>query len=114
MEEMNKLEQCFNLKIIVASLNSPTSVNLLYESFFESENVIYLKNYECHLSYVTDYTKIANKFQCEKCYKIFKRHWHLKRCYSNCYERTKYIFTGGFHKNQETNLHLQNLPMKIL
>ena len=33
---------------------------------------------------------------------MFKRHWHLKRHYSNCYERTKYIFPGGFQKNQET------------
>ena len=39
---MNKLEQCFNVKIIIVSLNSSASVNLLYDSFFESENVIYL------------------------------------------------------------------------
>ena len=99
---MNKLEQCFNVKIIIVSLNSSTSVNLLYESLFESENIIYLNNYENHLSYITDYSKVANKFQCEKCNKMFKRHWHLKRHYTNCYERTKYIFPGGFHKNQET------------
>ena len=47
---MNKLEQCFNVKIIIVSLKSSTSVNLLYDSFFESENVIYLNNYENHLS----------------------------------------------------------------
>ena len=69
---MNKLEQCFNVKITIVSLNSSTSVNLLKESFFESENVIYLNNYESHLSYITDYSKVANKCQCEKCNKILK------------------------------------------
>ena len=33
---------------------------------------------------------------------MFTRQWHLKRHSIDCYERTKYIFPGGFHKNQET------------
>ena len=99
---MNKLEQCFNVKIIIVSLNSCTSVNLLYGTFFETENVMYLNNYENHLSYITKYSKFANKFPCGKCDKMFNRHWHLKRHYANCYERTKNVFPGGFHKNQET------------
>ena len=33
---------------------------------------------------------------------MFNRHWHLKRHYANCYERTKYIFPEGFYKYQET------------
>ena len=43
-EDMNKMGQCFNVKIVIVSLNSSNSVNLLYESFFESETVIYLNN----------------------------------------------------------------------
>ena len=35
IEEMNKLEQCFNVKIIIVSLNSSTSVNSLYNSFLK-------------------------------------------------------------------------------
>ena len=70
--------------------------------FFESDNVMYLNNYQNHLSYITDYSKFANKFQCEKFNKMFKRQWNLKRHCSNCYERIKYIFPGGFHGNQDT------------
>ena len=102
IDDMNKLEQCFNVKIIIVSMNSSNSINLLYDSFFESQNLIYLNNYENRLSYITNYSKVANKFQCEKCNKMFNRHWHLKRHYANCYERTKYIFPGSFHKYQET------------
>ena len=63
---------------------------------------MYLNNYENHISCIIDHSRFANKFQCEKCNKMFKRQWRLKRHYTNCYERTKYIFPGGFQKNQET------------
>ena len=102
IEEMSTLEQCFNLKVNTVSMNSSGSVNVIYESLFESENVMYLNNYQNHLSYITNYSKFASKFQCEKCSKMFKRQWDLKRHYTNCYERTKYIFPGGFHRNGET------------
>ena len=94
--------ETFDVKIIIVSLNSSTSVNLLYDSLYESEKIMYLNNYKNHLSYITNYSKVANKFQCEKCNKMSNRYWNLKRHYQNCCERTKYIFTGGFHKHQET------------
>ena len=102
IDQISRLEQCFNLKINIVSMNSSGSVNVIYESLFESENVMYLNNYKDHLSYITNYSKFASKFQCEKCSKMFKRQWNLKRHYTNCYERTKYIFSGGFHRNAET------------
>ena len=46
--------------------------------------------------------KFAKKFQCEKCFKIFKKIWHLKRHNAICYERNKYIFLGGFNKTKPT------------
>ena len=82
-------------------MNSSGSVNVIYESLYQSENVMYLNNYQDHLSYITNYWKFASKFQCEKCSKMFKRQWDLKRHYTNCFERTKYLFPGGFHRNAE-------------
>ena len=102
IQDMNKLEQCFNLKINIVSMNSSGSVNVIYESLSQAENVMYLNNYQDHLSYITNYTKFASKFQCEKCSKMFKRQWDLKRHYTNCFDRTKYVFPGGFHRNAET------------
>ena len=32
---------------------------------------------------------------------MFKNEWNLKR-HGSCYERTKYVFPGGFHKNDHT------------
>ena len=86
----------------------------MYDSLYESEKIMYLNNYENHLSYITNYSKVANKFQCEKCNKMFNRYWNLKRHYQNCYERTKYIFPGGFYKHQETIFDkLQSLTIYV-
>ena len=54
------------------------------------------------ISFITNFQKFAKRFQCEKCSKIFKKIWHLKRHNAICYERTKYIFPGGFHKTKPT------------
>ena len=83
-------------------MNSSGSVRLINESLYESDNIMHLNNYQNHLSYISNYSKFANKLQCEKCNKMFKRQWDLKRYYTNCYERTKGIFPGGFHRNAET------------
>ena len=73
IQDMNTLEHCFNLKINIMSMNSSGSVNVIYESLFKSDNLMYLINYQHHLSYMTNYSKFASKFQCEKCSKMFKR-----------------------------------------
>ena len=66
---------------------------------------MYLDNYQNHLSYITS---------CEKYNKMFKRQWDLKRHYTNCYERTKYIFPGGFHRIAETILDkLESLTIYV-
>ena len=100
IEEMSGLEQCFNLKINVVSSNSSGSGNVIYESLFKSENVMYLNNYQNHLSYITNYSKFANKFQFEKCLKALDS--YIIEYYSNCYERTKYIFPRGFHRKYDS------------
>ena len=101
---MSRLEQCFNLKINVVSMNSSGSVDVMYKSFFESENVMYLNNYQNHLSYITNYSKLGNKFQCEKCSKMFKRRWDLKRHYTNCMKGPNTYFLEVFIELQKSHL----------
>ena len=58
--------------------------------------------YDNHFSYITNFEKLVKRFQCDKCLKLFKRQWNLKRHYSNCYDRTKYSFPGGYYSNPAT------------
>ena len=112
LEDMSLLEECFNVKIKVYSINEDAAVNVIFDSISSNSNVIYLNVYHNHLSYITNYTKFIKKFQCLKCSKLFKREWDMKRHNKNCFERTKLFFPGGFHNTNQTifeKLHSLNI-----
>ena len=102
LDDMTKLEECFNIKIKIFNMNPSGAVNLIFDSINDNKEVMYLNIFDDHLSYITALKKFIKKYQCEKCSKMFKNEWNLKRHYGSCYERTKYIFPGGFHKTDQT------------
>ena len=102
MNDISELEICFNVKIMVYCLNSNGTVSLIYNSLSDNDDVMYLNLYDNHFSYITNFEKLVKRFQCDKCLKLFKRQWNLKRHYANCYDRTKYSFPGGFYSNSTT------------
>ena len=102
LNDISQLEDCFNVKIKIFNMNPNGAVNLIFDSINENKDVMYLNISDSHLSYITDLKKFIKKYECEKCSKMFRNEWNLKRHYASCYERTKYIFPGGFHKNDQT------------
>ena len=102
IDDISKLEICFKVKIMVYCLNSNGTVSLLYNSLSNNTDIMYLNMYGNHFSYITNFEKLVKRFQCDKCLKLFKHQWNLKRHYSNCYYRTKYSFPGGFYCNSTT------------
>ena len=102
LEDITELELCFNVKVMVYCLNSNGTVSLIYNSLNNNTDVMYLNMYDNHFSYITNFEKLVKKFQCDKCLKLFKRQWNLRRHYTNCYDRTKYSFPGGFFCNSTT------------
>ena len=95
LDDISKLEECFKIKIKIFNMNPNGAVNLIFDSINENNDIMYLN----HLSYITDFKKFIKKYECEKCSKMFKNEWNLN---VSCYERTKYIFPGGFYKNDQT------------
>ena len=73
-------------------MNPSGSVNLIFDSVNAYKDVMHLNIFDNHLSYITDVKKFIQKYECEKCSKMFKIEWNLKRHYGSCYERTKYVF----------------------
>ena len=102
LDDICHLEECFNIKIKIFNMNPNGAVNLIYDSDNDNNDVIYLNIFDNHLSYITDLRKFIKKYEYEKCSKMFRNEWNLKRHYGTCYERTKHKFPGGFHKNDQT------------
>ena len=101
LTDIDNLKQCFNVKIMIYSLNPNGIVKMVYNSLSSFSDKMYLNLRENHMSYITNFKSFAKKFQCEKCEKLFKREWSLKR-HSNCFHRTNDSFPGGFHKTPAT------------
>ena len=102
LSDIEHPEKCFSKIFLGYSLFSNGTVKLVYNSLTSFTEKIYLGLYENHLSHITNFKKIANKFQCEKCKKLFKREWALKVHFNSCNDRTTHIFPGGFHKESPT------------
>ena len=102
IEDVINLEKCFEVKIILYSLNANGTVSHIYETMSEYQSKMYLNVFQNHFSYITNFDQFAKKFQCDKCGKIFKRLWNMKTHYKTCYDRTKYIFPGGFYESKST------------
>ena len=101
-DNMSKLQECFNVKIKIFNENDTGCVNLIFDSICSIDAVMYLNNFENHLSYITEFKKFVRKYECKKCSKMFKSEWNLKRHYSTCYDTTKYIFPVGFYESDQT------------
>ena len=55
-----------------------------------------------HLSYVKDLDMYAQRFQCNKCTRLFKKIKSLKKHYPNCSRVTKLRCPGGFYQSNIT------------
>ena len=95
-EDITEIEKCFSVKVLICNLNSNSTVSCVYETMSQNSSKMYHNVYHNHYSYITNFPKFTKKFQCEKCSEIFKKIRHLERHTFLCYERTKYIFPGGF------------------
>ena len=99
VEDMHDLEKCFDIKILIYRLNEDQTVNLVFNSLNQSLFPLYLNICDNHLSYITKFANYAKRFQCEKCLKLFRREWTMKNHFRTCYDRTRYIFPGGFYNS---------------
>ena len=72
MDDISKLEECFNLKIKIFNMNPSGSVNLIFDSINDNGDMMYLNIFDNHLSYITDLKKFIKKYECKKCSKMFK------------------------------------------
>ena len=88
-----------------------------YKSLSRFEDTLYLDLQKNHLSYVPDVDVYAKRFQCQRCNRLFKRYYRLKRHYAVCSKMTKLKFPGGFHKPkltvfEELEKYGINVPLK--
>ena len=79
LEDLDSLEQCFQVNMIVLQMISKGVVKTvrLYLSRFSSN--LYLNLYETHLSWIKNFRRYALKYKCNSCNKMFPDYHKLIR-----------------------------------
>ena len=102
LDDIPDLENCFQINISVFQLLENHSVMVIYKSTANFENDLCLDMQQNHLSYVKDLDMYAQRFQCNKCTRLFKKIKSLKKHYPNCSRVTKLRCPGGFYQSNIT------------
>lgn len=97
-----EIEKCFEVSVHIYEKLPDDSVILRYSPSILYSNSIYMNLYEHHLSYVQNFKAYAQKFQCEKCNRIFNLNYRYKRHAKSCTNRTNLKYMDGFHRNPKT------------
>ena len=101
LNDMHHFENCFSLQVTVAELKVNGNVIVRHHSSTDFDEKMYLNVYDQHLSYITNFSAYAQKFECPSCNRMFKLMWDVKRHLRVCSTLTKYKYPGGHHKAPE-------------
>ena len=67
MDDLTKVEECFNLGINVNALDDKKVAKLIRLTGKELKNSCHLNLYENHFSYIKKFKSYAKKYQCSDC-----------------------------------------------
>ena len=98
LEDLDSLEQCFQVNINVFQMISKGVVKTVRISLSRFSSTLYLNLYENHLSWIKNFRRYALKYKCNSCDKMFPEYHKLKRHQSGqCLKATRKSFKGGFY-----------------
>ena len=118
-EDLPDLEECFNARVSVYSLNPDQSCTRLYSSSLEPgrevDTELYLNLYEKHFSLITNFSQYSSKYACRTCGRSFPFLNKLKLHERSCETRVKYTYPGGLYTPSLTIFEemFQNLGLRV-
>ena len=98
LEDFEHLEECFQTSINIFRLTSKNECEVEYLSSKKFSQEIHLNAFRDHINLIIDFKVYARKYVCGICRKILTSKQALKRHGTNCFWKTKYVFSGGYYK----------------
>ena len=95
---MGDFEKMFAINVNVFQLRDDGVCLPIYKSCCHKDTMN-LNLYEHHLSYISNLSAYAQKFQCSTCQKHFPRLDNMRRHQKICKRQTKYTFPRGFYSS---------------
>ena len=96
MEDLLKVEECFNVGINVYHLDDKKVAKLIRCTENESQNIMHLNLYNPHFSYISKFKSYSKKYQCNDCKRFISKSVNLL-CHKNICQadKVKETFVGG-------------------
>ena len=97
LKNILELENCFQISINVYQLLETKAVIVHYSSIADFEETLHLDLQNGHLSFISNFSIYAQRFQCQQCNRLFRRCSYLNKHRNHCSKRTKNVYPGGFY-----------------
>ncbi len=95
---LNTFENCFKINVNLYNKSEDGTCISIRQSMNKHDKSMNLNEYMGHLSYITNFSIYAKKFQCQKCERIYNNHGNFKRHLSSCSNVVKHKYEGGYYK----------------
>jgi predicted NAD-dependent protein-ADP-ribosyltransferase YbiA (DUF1768 family) len=100
--ELPDIENCFEINVIVMTLQPDGSSTTMYISTTDFKDTVYLHMYENHVNLIVHVDKLTKRHRCCVCERLFKRPQHVRRHMLNCKSKTRYNYPGGYYHQEKS------------
>ena len=101
MEQIPLLEDCFKVNIYMYQMQPDGSCNTKYVSSSCNGKHVDLHVYNEHVNLITDLMTFSRTYRCQICERAFDRSDSLKKHITTCSSKTRLVFPGGYHVNEQ-------------
>jgi hypothetical protein len=102
LQDISKVEKCFEININIFSLLEDFSCISIYRSPKQFSSTMNLNLFENHVSYIRDMQLYSKKFICETCQRQFEKRYNWQLHLNVCGSKLNLHFPGGFFKPNKT------------
>ena len=102
LDQMAHFENCFDTNVYIYDLKEDGVAQSLYKSKSNFQTTMHMNMYEHHLSYISNFSSYATKFQCRTCERHFENLSNMLKHHRICKGRTVHQFPGGFYTTPKT------------
>ena len=100
--DLHHFETCFQINLCILQFQPGKTALTTYSKRKRFPDTLYLNEFEGHLSYIVRIESYCQRFQCDHCLRLFKKHYLMARHRLNCGKKSKYRFPSAAFKYHKT------------
>ena len=95
-------EQCFDTNLCIMEYLPGKSAVTHYSKQNRFSDTLYLNQYNHHLSYISCIQSYSQRFKCDHCQRLFKKHHLMAKHRNTCGKKSRYVYPASayiYHKS---------------